>query len=892
MSEAGGGEDTGVGRMTDGGSWGERVEEHSNPESGTENVLNTTEATGSTMNDGSYGARSGSGTPEEEEDIGGIRNVEVIVVTTGAATTSTTARGTTSVPSEENRGTTTEPSTTPAGVNDVENSSPIQTGRGARPKEGPRPPPGGTPASEVHSTPLGSTQAQPHGGTTVRTGGDTMEEGTQREVGNINLGRLNKQWALELQGNFTQEELSSQLRIQSVVGKFLQGKEIKIQRVLINKDRKVILFLNDQISFNKASKRDTWGGMPQNVLPIPDTRLRTEFACVTGGISRHYDDEDIRKVLVSKGHHITKVETMTTRRETKMIRMYCPSLSALRDLMAPGALNDFEGTGRTYKVEHYKDRRFWRCRRCKRFGHEARSCPAQEEVCTFCAMGGHSSRVFEDCQAYWDRASMGTARLQCTNCGGNHAANDISCPDAKEWTESQRRHKYGKINPEGQQTRVQPRQGSGAQNQGATGIGNDMGVGNSGRDNAQLDVQREADESMRNQELLTDQVQNGAGTNTGFNGGRGRQYERTFPSLFSDRVKRGGRSQSQSRSRNRGRRASNRGGRGTTTTTMTIETPRNLVPEIQPSRPNQVTRVEPQEDRIEKLVKEVAELTSMMKNIVGFITSGGVIPWHNSPTSGHNSKAPPNNRDEDTERAMVDHGSRRQIRLQLRSQEEEPAPDETTDPLCLGLIHGAVTPVRSVEGSTDVGTETSEKHGGGGENMDTHEVTLTEVPQPPQPSTGERPLRPQGEGNNPNPSNSQSWVETQIIGPVNAASTAKTSGTSENTGAQAENRAYQGKLSKEPKVVPAKYGITVDKDLIRNDRILETDSHYLIPKGACTIFENNEEIGENNETENNPLLGTGTKKPTAPECQPQGRRLRSKVRAATPQHEESHGGQT
>ena len=70
MSETGGGEDTGAGRMTDGGSWGERVEEHciaehSNPESGAENVLNTAEATGSTMNDGSYGARSGSGTPEE-----------------------------------------------------------------------------------------------------------------------------------------------------------------------------------------------------------------------------------------------------------------------------------------------------------------------------------------------------------------------------------------------------------------------------------------------------------------------------------------------------------------------------------------------------------------------------------------------------------------------------------------------------------------------------------------------------------------------------------------------------------------------------------------------------------------------------------------------------------
>ena len=119
--------------------------------------------------------------------------------------------------------------------------------------------------------------------------------------------------------------------------------------------------------------------------------------------------------------------------------------------------------------------------------------------------------------------------------------------------------------------------------------------------------------------------------------------------------------------------------------------------------------------------------------------------------------------------------------------------------------------------------------------------------------------------------------------------TARTSG---NLEAQAENRTYQGKLSKEPKVVPAKYGITVDKDLIKNDRIFETDSHYLIPKGACIIFENDEEIDESNVIENNPLLGTGAKKPTATKCQSQGRRLRSKTRAATPQHEESHGSQT
>ena len=332
------------------------------------------------------------------------------------------------------------------------------------------------------------------------------------------------------------------------------------------------------------------------------------------------------------------------------------------------------------------------------------------------------------------------------------------------------------------------------------------------------------------------------------------------------------------------------------------EIPRNQGSEIQPSRPNQLTRTELQEDRIEALVKEVAELTSMVKSIVGFITNGTVIPWPNSPPSGNTNKVP-SNRDRDAERTTMGQGSRGQIRIQLRSQEERDtqamprgqnlqraAPDETTDPLCLSIIHGALpmaTPARSVEGGTERVTGTVERSKEGGERMDTHEVTLTEVPQPLQQPTGVRPSRPQGEGSSPH--NSQLREGTQTTESVSVVNTARTSGSLE---VQAENRAYQGKLSKEPKVVPAKYGITVNKDLIKKDCIFETDSHYLIPKGACIIFENDEEDSENNVIENNPLLGTGTKKSTAPKCHSQERRLRSKTRAATPQPEESHGGQT
>ena len=56
--------------------------------------------------------------------------------------------------------------------------------------------------------------------------------GAKKGVRNENE-KLNKHWALELIGNFTQAELSSQLKIQVTVCLLLEGKDINIQRVLI-----------------------------------------------------------------------------------------------------------------------------------------------------------------------------------------------------------------------------------------------------------------------------------------------------------------------------------------------------------------------------------------------------------------------------------------------------------------------------------------------------------------------------------------------------------------------------------------------------------------------------------------------------------------------------------
>ena len=89
--------------------------------------------------------------------------------------------------------------------------------------------------------------------------------------------------------------MSSQLRIQVTVCLLLKEKDINIQRVLINKDKKVILFLNDQASFNRASKPETWTGTPQNILPVLSSRLRSKLSVVTGGVDTNYQNERLKK---------------------------------------------------------------------------------------------------------------------------------------------------------------------------------------------------------------------------------------------------------------------------------------------------------------------------------------------------------------------------------------------------------------------------------------------------------------------------------------------------------------------------------------------------------------------------------------------------------------------
>ena len=204
------------------------------------------------------------------------------------------------------------------------------------------------PKGTHETTPTGTTPKT----TLVNLDADTEISKKFEEIINQGLGskkgvrneyeKLNKHWALKLNGNFTQAEMSSQLRIQVTVSQLIKDKDINVQRVLINKDKKVILFLRDQALFNRASKPETWTGTPQNILPVLSSRLRLALSVVTGGVGIAYDNNEISQILRGMGFHIEAVKTMAPRGNTKMIWIYMLLMNVVKAILRPGAIDGFE----------------------------------------------------------------------------------------------------------------------------------------------------------------------------------------------------------------------------------------------------------------------------------------------------------------------------------------------------------------------------------------------------------------------------------------------------------------------------------------------------------------------------------------------------------------------
>ena len=215
------------------------------------------------------------------------------------------------------------------------------------------------------------------------------------------------------------------------------------------KGGQVILSFNSMHAYNVCNGSGFWSEFTTANIstPVTVTRANMVFAACIGNMPDKFTEQQLMAHFQKKGFPVNFVKKLWAGSTACKIKIEVPSRKALIQLAEPDALKNLFGLRRTYEVVQYEDRREGRCWRCSRFGHNQYNC-IQGLRCKRCGETGHEATPFNGTTCAKDS--------HCGNCGGNHEADDPTCPMLKKWLEDMKAHRERGKNRRGQ-TQTGPR---------------------------------------------------------------------------------------------------------------------------------------------------------------------------------------------------------------------------------------------------------------------------------------------------------------------------------------------------------------------------------------------------------------------------------------------------
>ena len=214
--------------------------------------------------------------------------------------------------------------------------------------------------------------------------------------------------------------------------------EAEIDEIKIAKNGDIIIFAKDEHSYNKLLIPSGWRHSPEASF-VPRLNISSEVGKYV--YVKNFDKtervEDIVEALTREGianSNIERVKLGTAGEPSYTVKVLVHKESDRVKLAKDGLIVNFM----RHKCETHVNSKIIQCYNCNKYGHLSKDC-TDIVACLICA-GPHTHR----------ECSVDKAQAHCTNCGGNHAASDRSCPTRIENIRKERK----------QATRPAPRQQS------------------------------------------------------------------------------------------------------------------------------------------------------------------------------------------------------------------------------------------------------------------------------------------------------------------------------------------------------------------------------------------------------------------------------------------------
>ena len=195
----------------------------------------------------------------------------------------------------------------------------------------------------------------------------------------------------------------------------------KVTESLKTVDGRILIFTPDEHNYNKLLQSNKWKFAEGDFFVNPAPKSGGRSAVVVQGVESDISEDDVKAALQDQGFHASKVNRMKKAGDgepTLSVKIFMDSETEIDRLIA----NKLTIFGCRHRAQRYTQSAFLQCYVCQKLGHSSSNCAAKEKTCMKCSHKHH----FRSCL-------VEKADFLCSNCGGNHAANDKSCPKIKEF---------------------------------------------------------------------------------------------------------------------------------------------------------------------------------------------------------------------------------------------------------------------------------------------------------------------------------------------------------------------------------------------------------------------------------------------------------------------------